>query len=605
MKDRPYKEALPKSTISNIKRILSDIDMLVVPAYWGNPYDKIHSVRIEAIDEDGGFGTNGKGRSQLYALASAYAEFIERIQNQLLAGDGFSKTILDVIFHSSGFYYFPDERPLTLEDFMKLPKDILSDLFGIKSEVLKNEFVKIFDRPYIKKRGGIISVPFYNVTKNKETFLPYNLLYLYTGSNGMASGNTIAEATFQAFCEIFERHAASIIYYDRLTPPTIAKEFLARFPDEFNVISEIENNGFDVVVKDFSCNLGLPVVGLIIIDKANKRYRLNVGSDTSFKVALSRTLTEIHQGFRGMGDFEKVLLSLPNEENASFFYDENQKMELEVNLTKFMKNGLGYFPPSLFLSKSSYEFKPDTFHPKESYEEEVKSLFSLGKSIGYDIFIRDVSFLGFPTVYIYIPNVSIVGRKNLPVNKLMTTYLNKFDELDSLIFPFEDLIYNREKMLNVIDIVEKMCGHYDETVYLQDLLHLDFKIKTPWKGITVNFFMSLVCYLVAEYDKAIYYLQIFLKETNNVGSSYYGECISYFELLRDQKPTNSIDHEIIDGFKDPLSLFKYINFPNCPDCKNCKLSTQCVTRIKIGKALKINDSFSKAIINQNKFRVYS
>lgn len=53
---------------------------------WYHPYPEIYSLRLECMKEDGGFGTNGKGRNQYYALASAYAEFIERIQNGYIMG---------------------------------------------------------------------------------------------------------------------------------------------------------------------------------------------------------------------------------------------------------------------------------------------------------------------------------------------------------------------------------------------------------------------------------------------------------------------------------------------------------------------------------------
>lgn len=52
----------------------------------------------------------------------------------------------------------------------------------------------------------------------------------------MAAGNTISEATYQALCEIYERNSASMIYYENLTPPTVQKEYLQNFKDEYNII---------------------------------------------------------------------------------------------------------------------------------------------------------------------------------------------------------------------------------------------------------------------------------------------------------------------------------------------------------------------------------
>lgn len=149
--ERLYKEALPKETIRKIQNILNEIDLLVLPNYWGNPYNEIYSVRVEAIDEDGGFSANGKGRNQLYALASAYAEIIERVQNQLISGiGGFNKVLLKQIKNTIGFYYYPDEKPLIKKDFFKLPSEIHEDIFPVKSLGAQKKLIDyIFNRKQI------------------------------------------------------------------------------------------------------------------------------------------------------------------------------------------------------------------------------------------------------------------------------------------------------------------------------------------------------------------------------------------------------------------------------------------------------------------------
>lgn len=86
----------------------------------------------------------------------------------------------------------------------------------------------------------------------------------------MAAGNTSSEGIFQALCELIERYASTTIYYNRLTPPTIPITHLEKYPKELAIIKEIENNGYKVIVKDFSCGKSLPAIGVIIIDTKNK-----------------------------------------------------------------------------------------------------------------------------------------------------------------------------------------------------------------------------------------------------------------------------------------------------------------------------------------------
>ncbi len=40
----------------------------------------------------------------------------------------------------------------------------------------------------------------------------------------------------------------------------------------------------------------IPALGIIVRNKEAGTYRLNVGADTCFQVALSRCLTEVYQG---------------------------------------------------------------------------------------------------------------------------------------------------------------------------------------------------------------------------------------------------------------------------------------------------------------------
>lgn len=117
---------------------------------------------------------------------------------------------------------------------------------------------------------GITAVPFYSCYDDKIIYLPYNLTLMITGSNGMSAGNSENEGVFQGLCEIIERAAASTVYNQNLTPPTIPIEFIKNNQILYNTIKEIEKQGYDVIVKDFSAGYNLPVVGTLIINKKKK-----------------------------------------------------------------------------------------------------------------------------------------------------------------------------------------------------------------------------------------------------------------------------------------------------------------------------------------------
>ena len=220
---------------------------------------------------------------------------------------------------------------------------------------------------------------------------------MITGSNGMSAGNSENEGVFQGLCEIIERAAASTVYNQNLTPPTIPIEFIKNNQILYNTIKEIEKQGYDVIVKDFSAGYNLPVVGTLIINKKKKKYRLNVGADTCFDVALSRTLTEIHQGISNKKDLESIMLDIPRNKRAK---KNTEKFTIDEDLEKFFQDGTGVFTSAIFDTKESYLFNESTFCDSQDYNSGCKYLIKLIESLEAKVFIRDTSFLGFPSFYI-------------------------------------------------------------------------------------------------------------------------------------------------------------------------------------------------------------
>ena len=85
-----YKECNPKDTVERIKTILSELE-IQTDVQWYNNIGSDFSCRVRIINNHMklfDIGTNGKGMTKEYALASAYAELMERLQNKSLFRDG-------------------------------------------------------------------------------------------------------------------------------------------------------------------------------------------------------------------------------------------------------------------------------------------------------------------------------------------------------------------------------------------------------------------------------------------------------------------------------------------------------------------------------------
>ncbi len=602
---RPYKESNATNTINKIRNILGTLDLMPKETFHANPYPEIFSVRLELEEDKGSFGTNGKGRNNDYSLASGYAEFLERMQNGLYAV--FSRTMISKLKEKYGFYYTPDETYLSKEEFLELPERIISDIIRHTGET-KMEFIdSYFSRLNENNLAGAIAVPFYDTKNNKEVFLPLNLLLLTIGSNGMAAGNTKAEAIFQAICELTERWGASEIFYNQMTPPTVPDEFLKQFQDECKVIENIEKSGkYKVTIKDFSANKRIPSVGIIVENVKLHKYRLNVGSDTSFQVALSRCLTEVFQGTEDEEKFENTLLDIPKEVAPYFKNDDkNSLYQRYVVFGKFTKDGKGIFPKSLFDAEPSYPFDPAVFTTQDSYEEEVRSIISNFHKNGYDVYIRDVSFLGFPSVFVYIPEISALGRKTTAIStKNMTFNIIELDKIEPLIFDFENC--SDKDLYRIADTLK----NFDTNSTLPGLFNIKIKPKSPWSTFNTSFFLAQIWYKLGDIDKCMGNFKRFMEKRKD-DNKYYGTVVSCLnlmaeglseEIIKEKIKEDGFDAELVDevinDLSNPSDIFKYTILPKCPNCSECGLNKDCLTKSKMVIADKLYPVMHNNKLNQ-------
>jgi ribosomal protein S12 methylthiotransferase accessory factor len=119
-----HKERAPEETIQNIRNILTDLGMLMTEQ-WLNTTKYSCSVRL--IDTLTNGAVNGKGTTPAYALASGYAECLERLQNNFFYERRlFSKETNEF----GGFIIAPDEEWLTPKEILERGDRFSSRLFS-------------------------------------------------------------------------------------------------------------------------------------------------------------------------------------------------------------------------------------------------------------------------------------------------------------------------------------------------------------------------------------------------------------------------------------------------------------------------------------------
>lgn len=416
MTDNKYKDSLPQETIAKAQDILSLLGIEYNETIH-NPIEGLYSVRLYFPSLD--WGVNGKGTTEEFSRASAYGEAMERIQN--LHFPDYLTTLVerrqDVNF---GFHYFPDEQRKKIK-ISNIQEDLLNDM---KNSFYQSDGIYPNDKELIDvwkqwNDDEIFSfVPFYSVSSHSVQKFPYEVLLRLCRSNGIASGNTLEEALCQALSEVLERHVQETIIKKRLTPPEIPIEYIKRVsPDLLEIIDKIEGKGaYKLLIFDGSLGIGIPVVCIVLIDKENQLYKVKFGSHPIFRIALERCLTELCQGCNSIsGDVKSKMTHLckDNQHKCNTFY----------NWSTMFRENRGSVPYRFFFKSPSWNFQEWEEHHDYSNKNGVKWLIDKCLSIAPDVYIRNHSYLGFPTVRVYIPGVSPVYMFN-PLGK--TKQLSKY-----------------------------------------------------------------------------------------------------------------------------------------------------------------------------------
>lgn len=571
-----HKDRKPAETIRKIRDILNDLEISTYERQWAQGGENLYSVRIE--DALLTAGTNGKGVSHEYALASAYAEFMERIQNAALYFDSF-------IFMEKKFVY-PDAVTMGIAEYIKKNKNLVSSLTGAK------DLDKIAGKKDIKMQF----VPYYNVFAGRAEYLPHEFVWQSSGTNGMCAGNTPAEAICQGLCEIFERYMIKQLYEGAIEdvpniPLSAVKEF-----DIYNIIEEITDRGHHLIIKDFTMAGKLPVLGVLLLTPESDKYRMSCASDVLFETTIQRCLSELYQGIDS-GSIRNYMNRLDMSDNQfqarEFSSDHRQKLKEKK---KALATQQGQLPNHIFFCPSFSSGYQAAFLDKfTDHKKSLQFLLQIVKSFGWELFIRDVSFLGFPAYKIFIPKVS-------PTTEFIDDYYD-INELISLMQMREKVKktfrlpqLDNEELAEVADTLEILmdCPRYPD-LRKGTLLPLRlgfFKEDADINSIDTEILLVLIYNRLGNYEKAFYYLDQYLKHKreNNIeidNPEYYQGALLFFKMKTKKFSKETIVNslltfsgqetarEILNDLSDPAKSFQYYQLPECGDCKKCPAVNQC------------------------------
>jgi len=411
--DNHYKEISPAQTVASLKAILDEMQ-IELEEDWV-PENSIDTYSLRLNIKGTGAGSNGKGVSKEYALASAYAEFFERYQNNIILS-----TINIVWEKIDGFRYFSDERKMTAFDIMSSDNAFINDLYvpkmglsdaSILEKALALKKLHRVDYHVSGEDDSYTVLPFFSIKKGKTEYLPYNIYFPYYGSNGMCAGNTTEEALVQGLSEIFERFVQKKLFVEKISLPDIPEEYIKEFPYIYEMYQKlIKQEDYTFKLKDCSLGGQFPVAALLVIHKNTGKYGIKLGCHPDFGIAMERAFTEATQG--------NDITVYAGRSHLDF---RNKNVRAGYNVMNSFKTGCAQYPYEMLLDPPTYPFVPAKDVSRLTNKEILYSMIDQIISMGHDILIRDVSSLGFPSYHILVPGMSEMSSD---FSGLTSRYLN-------------------------------------------------------------------------------------------------------------------------------------------------------------------------------------
>ena len=528
-KDAPLEVSLTK-----MKKIIDDLGYKIRLSKEKNPVKNSFSVNLSFEGANNYIFSNGKGSLSQSSLASAYGEFIERLQTNLYFND----------YYLENRDFFPDQKGFDKNsDFLDEDIKKYYTLEGIE----KDDFLDFNSNNF----SQIISLPFINQTSQKKVYFPINLLANLYASNGLSTGNTKDEAKVQALCEIFERNVKIKVIKDGLSLPEFPKEVLSNFSKIAEDIKSLEERGFKIKVYDSSLGGIYPVTAIAFINPKNNTLFLSFGSHPILEVSIERTLTELLQGreIDELDSFEKPTFDMEdiasNSNLESHFVDSNAKVGLQ------------------FLSaKKSFVYTPWKFDTEKSSEQ-----FAILKEIlireNKTIYLREYYYLGFYSCHMIVPDFSEI----YPLEDMI--YNNK--NQGKLI---RDFILNKDKY-DLENLLDELNG-FDDSINMGAFIGVIFK-----EDFSLGEFKADILIKLKEYEEAIFCLEQSNKKFNyilaqvlrmtqeNLNLEDFKEAL--FDIFEEENIKRALD--IIDEKSSLINLEfanEYKNILNLFDSKNKK-----------------------------------
>lgn len=578
---KAYKALPPLETINKAREILEKCDLFTMEYHYRYALAGVAGCRVWLGDElisPLSIGTNGKGLTGRYSLASAYGEMMERLENGALfpmrqrrfalkqtddAPESFMKRLREN--DAELLYQFaPDEVWLTPEEAVKASADVLARMLNISEKELYPLVGKLFEG------STTPCVPFYSVDEDKIRLLPAELIWLMTGSNGMCAGNTAREALLQGMSELFERYAIRLIFEKNEPLPIIPPEIFEG-TSIYGRLERLTEAGMQYEIRDCSMGMHLPVVGLWVIASDGRRA-FKLGADPSLITALERCLTELYQGTDVdiSRRFQRETVGHFPAQDAS----HEEKKRYFGSYMAAVESGLCGWPDSAWRPAPTFAGYGEEMK-STSDEEDFARMLKLMRKLDMPLYVRDNSYLGFPAYQLYIPGVSENSFIFDPTHEELFTWVELARQYRTLIcLPMAGTDRLKELATTI--------RHIRVGTVKPDKWFLSCT-EAPIFGHNEILFTSLLYQTVGWYEEAEKLMREYLEqeESSEAPRLLIQAMADYCGMCRQGMPEAEAEIGLTEKHGPVLAAravhwhFDHDEWSVCFDCDNCKRMEQC------------------------------
>ena len=437
-----------QDTNTKFQRLLTDAGFNIVEQFCNNPIPSVWIIGI--YDSDCQLlSAQGIGTSKEQALNDAYRQLISLCAfnaywKDCYMGDELAK---------KHFVHYPQEQWFKTKPDGSWPDGVLEDeelreFYNPDGELNTSNLIDISSS---NRERGLCCLPFESLKTKKKLNVPVNVVTNLYESHGTVASDNKDESRLNALLGTIEQYTKYRVITEGISLPEIPDEVLSRNITNQNIIKDITNAGYDLIVQDASLAGEFPVVGVTLFNSQNQGTTTRFGAHPVLGNAVQKALFNLLRGI----DLE----NLDHLPQASFNMDE---IASTGNVDKHFKNVNGS------VAWQSLKNTPDyAFFDWDDNNENIDAglaFSTLCESIhddGYDIYESQHQSLGMYTYRIIIPTLSevspvedLIWENNnigLDIRKNVLKQHKTLAECEALIVELEEL--NQEDEKNVAALI--------------------------------------------------------------------------------------------------------------------------------------------------------